>query len=691
MKRHHLILLFLILRIASPLSAQVSSTPWLTWDDFVEEYVDGGEWEEDTQPDNAQLEWLEGLSQNPLQINRASRSELLELPFVSEEQADSLLSYRQSKHGIHSLGELQLIKGWDYYTRRYLSLFARCDSLPLPSPEWQARNAANNRIAAKLTRGRHEVETRLDFPLYQREGDKQPDKPSATNYFTGNPIHHIVRYRYTMKREAAYGLTMEKDSGEPVGKKGFYPYDHLSGYFSLTPKDKAWSFVLGDYEIRGGRGLLFGRQFFAGREQITQNVRRVATSFRAHTSADESRFFRGGGAAYSFGKADVMAFFSYRKLDARMEENSDTARSILTTGYHRTVSEIERRRNLGCLTAGMHVGYNQNNFGLSLDGYAAHYQHTVWPEERFYNTYYFRGKTAGGISAGYFLKKRKWSVLGELAIDHQMHLATEHTASFTPISRLTANLQVRHFSPQFVSLYGDALQQSGRVANEQGVLVGLRYRSRSNWELNGYLDFYRFPKPTYNCRLDGAKGMEMQLQGKYSLSSTWHFSTRYRMKARQQSITGHAYSMEYRQSHKLRMAAQWIQDHIELNMQLDGTFSTRQTGKRSLGGMASARATWKPSSLFNLKTFAGVFFTDNYESALYAYEPQLLRTASFNAYAYHGARAVAVCNWRVAKPLALSFRFSSTRYFNKSSISSGTSAINSAWKNDLQVQLRLML
>lgn len=691
MKRLFLFSLFLPLLYSLPLSAQLPRVPKLTWDDFVEEYVDGGEWKEYEQPSDAQLEWLESLVQNPLQINRASRSELLELPFVNEEQVDSLLAYREKKHGIVALGELQLIKGWDYYTRRYLSLFVRCDSLALPSPEWQKRREADRRIAPKLTQGKHEVETRLDIPLYKREGDKQPEKPSKTNFFTGNSLHHIVRYRYTYKREASYGLTMEKDAGEPVGRKGFYPYDYLSGYFSLSPKNRPWRFVLGDYEVRGGRGLLFGKQFFAGREQITQTVRRSSTMFRPHTSADESRFFRGAAAAYSFGKIDVMAFFSYRKLDSRMEEGTDTVRSILTTGLHRTVSEIERRRNMGSLTAGAHIGYNQRYFGLSLDGYVAHYDRVVWPEMRAYNAFYFRGKTAGGASASYFLERGKWAAQGELATDHRLHLSTEHTVSFKPVSQLSLNLQVRHFSPRFVSLYGEALQQNSRVANEQGALLGLRYRSRNNWELSGYLDLFRFPKPTYSCSLGGAKGLEAQVQAKYSLSSRWHLSARYRMKARQQSIAGQARSMEYRQNHKLRLAAQCTSNRYELNMQLDGSLATRQTGKRSWGGMASARATWKPSARFNLKTFAGVFFTDDYDSALYAYEPQLLRAASFNAYAYHGARAVALCNWRVVQSLTLSVRFSSSRYFNHDTISSGTSAINSAWKNDVQLQLRWTL
>lgn len=683
-------LAFLAYFVAYPLFAQLPQGAWLTWEDFVAEYVDGNEWAEGKEPTDEQLEWLEGLALQPLQLNRMARGELIALPFVSEAQADSIVAYRTAKQGIRSLGELQLISGIDYYTRRYLSLFVRCDSLPLPDEAKIARRDAEHRLGHKFSAGEHEIETRLDVPLYQREGYKKPEEPSASNYYTGNALHHTMRYRYTYKREVAYGFTAEKDAGEPVCKRGFYPYDYLSGYMMLRPSARAWSFVAGDYEVRGGSGLLFGRQYFAGREQIAQAARRAITTFRPHTSSDESNFLRGAAASFAHGAWDVMAFASLRKLDARLSANGDTALTILRTGLHRTVAEVERRRTLPCLTTGAHVGYNRQHFGIALDAYVAHYGKVVWPAETFYNAYYFRGQTATGVSASYFATHRAWTVQGEIAADQKLHVATKHTLAYAPNKRLNFNIQLRCFSPRFISCYGSTLQQGSRVANEQGIIVSMRYRSSHAWELSGYLDFFRFPKPTYTAALSGAKGLEAQMQGKWKVSGRWHLQMSYRLKTRQRTVTGYEL-LEYRQSHKLRVAALWQNKKREINMQIDGTLATRQTGKQAFGGMLSARATFKPSPRLSLKTFAGIFFTDDYESAVYAYEPQLLRAASFGAFAYHGARAVALCQWQAWQHLSIGIRLGSTCYFNRTSQSSGAAAIHSAWKNDISLQLRLRL
>lgn len=228
----------------------------------LQEYVQSEENETDEAISADDLLWLENLANHPMQINRVDRSDLQQLPFLSEQQIDSLLVYRQQRKGLLSLGELQFITGFDYFTRRYLSLFVRCDSLmlstairlPTPNP---------HTLKQLLTLGKHEIESRVDLPLYRRKGYCTPDKPTPTNYYVGNPLHHVVRYRYQYKREIAYGLTTDKDAGEPVAKQGFYPYDYWSAYFMLRPKHRPWSFVLGDYEVRGNRGLLLAVCFMA--------------------------------------------------------------------------------------------------------------------------------------------------------------------------------------------------------------------------------------------------------------------------------------------------------------------------------------------------------------------------------------------------------------------------------------------
>ena len=80
----------------------------LTWADFIDNYLNGEGEEAETEE---QIALFEELHRAPLDVNAATRSELLQLPFVTEAQADSLLAYRERKGGLRSLGELMFVRG----------------------------------------------------------------------------------------------------------------------------------------------------------------------------------------------------------------------------------------------------------------------------------------------------------------------------------------------------------------------------------------------------------------------------------------------------------------------------------------------------------------------------------------------------------------------------------------------------
>lgn len=666
---------------------QVQEEPFMTWEDFVDEwFADGGTSEEDEPHRMEQFELLQGLVLHPLQLNLADREQLLSLPFLDEEQVDSLLSYRRRKHGFFSLGELQLVKGMDYYSRCYTSLFVRVDSaFPLTERQLSYRSG-ERRISQKLEAGRHEVVTRLDVPLYERAGYQKQDKPTASNYYFGSPLYHAVRYRYSYSNQVAYGLKMEKDAGEPVCKQGFYPYDYLSGYFYLHPKERRWSFVVGDYQLRGARGLLFGKQLYVSREYSARNTRFTPVGFRPHLGMDENNFFRGAAAGYRFGPWEAMAFISSRSLDARYDNQSDTVRSLLTGGLHRTYNEVLRRHNLANQTVGAHVGHSQAAWGIYADAYWTHFDHCVYPEVLPYNESYFRGRAGGAASLSHFWKGRAWIWQGEVAADNHWHWALEQSLAWKGSGTFKGQVQYRHFSSRFTSLYGAALQQGSRVANEQGLLLSGNSGLFRNAEWSGYVDLFRFPHPTFVSVRPGALGAEVSLQCRYTPNSVYGWLLRYRFKSRQRTVSG-TQLMEYRSVHRARVAYLLNHSHWNTRLQADVSLATRQTGATSWGWMASVRTTWRPVSRFSFRAFAACFFTDDYESALYAYEPQLVHVASFPVFAYHGVRGVAVMDWRVSARLTAGLRWGGTRYFDRSSISTGPDRIASPWKNDLSVQL----
>ena len=90
---------------------------YTTWEDFLEHYTD------EERLSNDEIEHLSLLKEQPINLNTTDKEELLQLPFLSEEQIDSLLAYRQMKRHFLTLGELQFISGWDALTRRFTSLF----------------------------------------------------------------------------------------------------------------------------------------------------------------------------------------------------------------------------------------------------------------------------------------------------------------------------------------------------------------------------------------------------------------------------------------------------------------------------------------------------------------------------------------------------------------------------------------
>ena len=668
-------------------SAQMPQEPSLTWEEFLTEYADDASSCEDT--DGAALEEdevdrLELLATSPLQINRASRNELLALPFLSEAQVDSILSYRTAKHGILALGELQLIRGMDYFPRRWLTLFVRCDSVYQEEYHWKSPSS----LAERLKAGTHEVASLVEVPFYKREGYKTQESPTANNYFTGNAVRHLVRYRFSQKKELMWGITMEKDAGEPVGKRGFYPYDHISGYVYASPSNRNWRFVVGDYDVRQGRGLLFGRTVFGGVQQLYMAQRFSGLTIKPHTSSSEAGFFRGAAAQWMVKNFTLTALASVRKLDARTE--GDTVRSFLTTGLHRTVNEVQRRRNVLCLSGALGAEWRSKYFTCGLSAFAATYDHEVWPKETFYNKYYFRGKFAAGASGIYSYKRKLFNVQGEAAFDKAGHFATEHILGFSRYGKWTANLQLRHYDARYVSINGKALQQASRVANEEGVLLAGAYRLSRRTDFSGSIDFFRFMKPTYTTILPNAKGLEVNVRGSHALRSGVLLQLRYKFKSRQRTVTGYEL-LEYRTTQRLTAIACIGRGTTEWSVALNGTLASRQTGQRDLGGALSTRMSWKCSKVFRLRALGAVFFTSDYTSAVYLQAPKLLQSIGALSFANHGAHLTAVADYKVTGWLDLGLSVSSTRYFNVKEQSSGVMKISSPWKNDASVLLRVRI
>ena len=649
-----------------------------SWEDFCEEFFDetGEAFDEDYAADalGEEYQTLEALHAAPINLNNATREQLLSLPFLSEEQADSILAYRERKHGFEGLGELQFVSGLSFADRQKLALFVSAEPLPRTL-------SAKERFFG----GKHELTARLDVPFYKRAGQKA--NADGEKAYAGSPLANAIRYRYNARdKSVRYGATFEKDAGEPFASHGNWPYDYNSFYFALRPKGTRHEILVGDYRLHWGEGLVFGNRFYMfSAQSLLSAARTPDAAARPNTGIDENRFFRGAAATLRFGAWAVSAAISYRKLDARITD--DTIRTFQTTGYHRTASELARKDTAAAFTAAARVDWQSNRVSLGAGAYYSGFNHDVSPEARKYNAYYFRGKAAAGLSANYLWRGRGFDVAGELAFDQDFHLAAYNSLAIHAVEDLKITLQHRYFARAYAAPYARAYAAGSRVANQHAVLLAAAYEGFSRLTLSGYVHYARFLSPIYLA--DSASNyFRAQVEAQYAPSRTTAFLLRYSVLSRQRNISGYAPRMQYVGTHRLRLQARFVSGRWTNVVQADGTAYVQQTASTAWGGAISARTTYRPSDRLRCSLFGTLFFTDDYFSAVYAYEPQLRYTFAMPALFYHGFRVVALANFEVCRGITLSAKYAVHHYFNRDTQGTGTQLIASPTKQDLSVQVR---
>ena len=116
-----------------------------------------------------------------------------------------------------------------------------------------------------------------------------------------------------------------------------------------------------------------------------------------------------------------------------------------------------------------------------------------------------------------------------------------------------------------------------------------------------------------------------------------------------------------------------------------------QVENSNYGIAFAVRGNYRPTPSFTNSLFGSLFFTDNYESAVYAYEPLMSGMYSFGALYYKGFRIVMQSKYEWKELFTLGVRYGLTHYFNKDNISSDLQEINSSYKGDFSVYLKLKL
>ena len=608
------------------------------------------------------------LEQHPIDINRVTREQLEELPFLSAQQIEGIMEYLWRYGRMESLSELQMVRQLDYAQRRLLTYFIYID-------ESEADNDRQKPPKAKdiMRYGHSELVASGRVPLYERKGDKDG--------YMGPPYRHWLRYQFNYGDQVKAGIVGAQDAGEPFFKKqNKWGYDYYSLYLQLRNFGRIESMVVGNYRVSLGMGLVMNNNFSLGKVAMLQNLGRATYSVRAHSSRSAGAL-RGLAATVDMGKGlRLTAFASYMSADATLNKDG-TAATILDTDYHRTETEMNKKHNLQTLKAGGSLRYDEHGIHLGLNGIYTHLDRQLKPNTSvLFRRHYPQGNDFMNMSLDYGYAHHKVAFSGETAIDKSGHLATINTVSLQ-ISDVASMMALQRFySYAYSSLDAQSYSDGGKVQNESGIYLGLTWKPYPTLNITAYTDYAWFAWARYQVS-QSSYSWDNLLQATLQKHS-WLFSARYRLRLRQHDNTDKT-ALENRLEHRARVSADYsMRQGFSCRLQTDGYQSNGDKGVMISSSMSLTHK-W-----LRLNGGAGYFHTNNYDSRLYLYEQGPLYTYSMTQFYGEGIRYWLMLRANIRKNLMLTLKGGVTNYFDRSTVGSGYQQVEGSSLADIDLQVR---
>jgi len=635
------------------------------------------------------------LHEHPCNINTITKEQLEQFPFLNAEQIENILAYLYSYSPMQTLGELQLVKGMDFETRQMLSFFVYAGPVEKKSKHPSLKNI--------LRYGKHEVIIRLDIPLYERAGYKEYSDSILQRYpnrkYIGDPYYHSLRYQFHYGNKIFVGLVAEKDPGEAFFTSGKKGYDFYSFYFMLKDIGRLKALAIGNYRLKFGQGLVLNTDFSLGKIAALSSISSLNKGIRKHSSTEEDNYFRGIAAAWQIGKFIVTGFYSNKKQDATLKQDSIVMAdpfitSFKTDGYHRTFLEISKKNNVVNNLFGSNLTYSDKGFHIGLTGVYNVFNRVLKPGNEAYKKYYPRGNEfyAYGMDYSYF--HHRFTIAGETAYCKGGGIATMNSFQYQLIRDYQLILIQRYYSKEYNALYANSFSESSGVQNESGLYIGLEAIPLRGVKVTGYFDFFRFPYLKYQASIPSSRGVDGVLQALWKPNKRMSFLFKYRYKNKGKDFVlkdtkKKGIDVEIQQKFRF----QW--QYLPFNDLLcKTTFDYAQVDfmkeNSDCGYMFTQNISYKPSFVPACLDLAAAYFhTDSYASRLYMYEKGMLYSFSFPSFYYRGMRLAAVLRYDMGKHLTLIGKYGYTCYFDRESIGSSQQKIESNVKQDIQLQLRI--
>jgi len=666
-----------------PLCAQNQTTS--EWEDITEQLAMDNDDEEKDWTNN--LEDLAYLKDNPLNLNKITKEQLELFPFLTDQQIEHLLYYLYVSGPMKTIYELQMVEDFDRQTIQYLLPFVYVGEVEEKSYLLRWKDI--------LKYGKHELLTRLDIPLYRKEGYRNHSDSLLTEnvnkQFIGNSYYNNLRYGFHYKDLLFFGVTAEKDAGEPflqsVNNLG---YDYCSFYFLAHNVGKFRTVALGNYRLSFGQGLVINSDCSLGKSSAIATMGYKSTGIKKHSSTDEYNYFRGVAATYQENDFSFTGFYSYRNLDGIVTDG--VLNSIKNDGLHRIPREIERKNVADIQLMGGNVGYSHKNLKMGFTGAYYFFDKKYSPDPKPYNYYYLRGKEFFNLGMDYKYRWNKVYFYGETAIGKGGGIASLNTVSFSPLAGYQLLLMQRYYAKDYRALYARSVSEGSSVQNENGYYLGVEAKPVKYWKLFAYADLFHFPWLKYGVDKPSS-GFDGLIQATYMPKTNLTMLFRYRYKVKDKNYTPKGSDTKevrpYIQQKARYQVGYLLQDNLSVKVTADWIWVNPKGVKPNHGFMLLQNFSYKLKELpLRFDVYYGMFDTNDYAARITSYERGMLYAFSMPSFYGKGVRFAINARYDFNRNLMIIAKFGQTRYTDRDEIGSALETIYGNTKSDINLQLR---
>lgn len=610
------------------------------------------------------------ICENKININNPDDlNQLIELHLVNIFIIEKINEYRKNFGNFMMFDELQFVEEIDEMTLNILQ--------PLICFE-KPQKKEKLRVKDLWKHGRHQTIYQIERCFNEKAGYKDKE-------YLGSPSKMLLRYGFTSQNKLEFGIAMEKDAGEKN------MLDFVSFHFLLHDLKFVKTLAVGDYQLAFGQGVTMGSGLaFNGNGG---SLLRKSKKIRASKSANETRYLRGVATTLNYKNLDLTVFYSNKKVDANVSVADSLGEPLVVTalqqtGLHRTDNELIDRHLITQQLFGGNLSYRNSHFQIGYTIHKTLLSCELNPDPRFYNTFYFRGKSLVNQGVDFYYVLHKFAFYGEAAISDNMSTAALIGTSVQPAGYIDFTVLYRYYDKKYQNFYSNAFAAGSGTRNEKGLYLSTALTFAPKWRLTATADF---PQSDWikTSAYAPSRSQNYNLQIEHQINNKALFFIQLRYNDKEKNGPGENTYMRYL-IHERKMSLRFhvtypvgnnfiLKNRVEFSKNLDKS-------KNGTSYLIYQDVLYNPENQSFSFAFRYALF-DSPNGAVYAYENDILNSFAIGSFYHKGMRIYLLGKVKLRWGVAINAKIGCTFYTDVNEIGSGLELIEGNLKTDGKLQL----